>query len=156
MVSFRAHSRGRQVLPGRDPGERGPETSCARGHAREIVVDQCGSQPDQLRIDTRQIDLVDRHREPIADPLESREVAADAIGVARGGVDDELAHPELEAGSVDLGRRPVAKLELERGLRDVDRRGRGVYPIASRDCCVEALIAEAISAAILGGTCPER
>ena len=37
------------------------------------------------------------------------------------GIDQQLRGPEVEAGEVDLGRRPVTELEIEAPLRDVDR-----------------------------------
>jgi hypothetical protein len=70
----------------------------------------------------------------VPDDPEGGHVAGDGAGVPGGGVDLELARPQVEAVQVDLGRRPVAELEVEGGLLDPQRRLAGAGRVAGVSC----------------------
>ena len=69
----------------------------------------------------------------VADPLQGGHVTGHAGDVLGRGVDEQLLRPELEAGGVDLGGGPVAQLEVELGLGDIDGRRAGRSGRASLD-----------------------
>jgi hypothetical protein len=57
----------------------------------------------------------------LADVAEREDVAPDSGRIAGRGVDQELRGPQVETGQAHLGRGPVAKLQVQGRLGDVDR-----------------------------------
>src|SRR3954453_1126843 len=101
----------------------GPHYLADRGRAAggggEIAVVHVGAQPEEACVEPR------AGPEPLPDPFQGRDVAVDCRLVVGGRVDDDLPGPELEAGAIDLGGWPVAKLEVEGRLGDVQGRVAG-------------------------------
>ena len=88
----------------------------------------------------------------LAHPAQSGGVAAHGRRVLRRGVDPQLLAPQLEAVAVHVRAWRGAQLQVERRLRDVERRLRGQpWPVAADRPAGAPASASSSRAAISGG-----
>jgi hypothetical protein len=88
----------------------------------EVLVVHGGLEFLERAVDAGGVGAVQRVKDPVPYVVEGEEIPVDRGRVACRRVYGEPGGPEVEAGAVDLGRRPVAQLEVEAPLRGVDRR----------------------------------
>ena len=87
----------------------------------EVCVADRALQLLELCVELDDVRGVQGVQDAIPDQVKRKEIAVYRRRVARIGIDQELHGPKVEAGEVDLGRRPITQLQVEAPLGDVDR-----------------------------------